>query len=112
MIAAAAKRSPYLSNNSNGAPVQPNIGQRRPYQRSDENQIAAVFRPQQARKPAALADRNPVMTKTRDLRRIADALQRKQNRADIAREQGVRHREWQHATCRDQADRRGSLQIL
>ena len=74
MIVAAAERRPHPADGAKRCPVETNFRQRRPHQRADKNQIAAVFRAKQLHRPAELADRNPVMTKARHLHGIAGAL--------------------------------------
>ena len=106
MIVAAPERRPDPAEHANGGPVEPDLRQRRPHQRADENQIAAVLAAKQFDGPADLADRDPVMAKARHGDRIAGALQREQHGIEAARDQGVRDRERHDAAGRDHADRR------
>ena len=75
MIVAAPESRPHTPDDAKRSPVEPNFRQRRPHQRADENQIAAVLRAKQSFGPAELADRNPVMAKARrpppDRRRLS-----------------------------------------
>ena len=47
MIVAAAKRRPDVADDADGSPVQPDLRQRRPHQRADEDQVAAAFAAEQ-----------------------------------------------------------------
>ena len=74
MIVAAAKRRHDAAEDAERSPVQPDLRQRRPHQRADEDQVAATLAAKQFRRAAELADRNPVMAKALDPHRIAGAL--------------------------------------
>ena len=74
MIVAAAKRRPDVAEDAERSPVQPDLRQRRPHQRADEDQVAAALAAKQFCGPAELADRDPVMAKALDPHRIAGAL--------------------------------------
>ena len=100
MIVAAAKRRPKTPDDAKRSPVQADLRQRRPHQRADENQIAAVFRAKQLHGPAELTDRNPVMAEARHLDRIASPLSAKNNRIDAARDKRIRDRERHHPARR------------
>ena len=104
MIVAAAEGGPDAPEHAKRAPVQPDLRQRRPHQRADENQVAAILRAKQLDRPADLADRNPVMAKARHRYRIASALQREQHRLDAARAHAIGDRERHRAAACDQAD--------
>src|SRR5713226_405253 len=106
MIVSAAESSPDAADDAKRPPIQANLGESRPHQCADENQIAAIFRAKQFHGPAELADRNPVMTKALHPYGIADASQREKHGIDAARDQGVRNRERHDAASRDQADGR------
>ena len=68
MIVTAAKRRHDAAENADRAPVQPDLRQRRPQQRADEDQVAAALAAEQLCRAAELADRNPVMAEARDPR--------------------------------------------
>ena len=82
MIISSPECCDHARDDAKRRPVEANFGQRRPHQRADENQIAAVFRASQFGRPADLADCNPVMAKTLYGDRIAGAAQRQNNGID------------------------------
>src|SRR4051794_22824212 len=112
MIVPAAERLEYTWHGTHGFPVEANLGQRGAHQRADEDQIAAVFLAQQFCQPAELTYRNPVMTKTPDLDRIANAPQGKKNRTDATRDQRISNCKRQYAASCNEANRRRNLQRL
>ncbi len=109
MIVAAAKRRHDAAEDADRSPIQPHLRQRRPQQRTDEDQVAAALAAEQFCRPAELSNRNPVVTKPLDPDRIAGALEGEQNRRDAARGKRIRDREWHGAATCNHADRRGNF---
>ena len=112
MIVAAAKRREHMADHAKRAPIKPDLGQCRPYQRADENQVAAALAAKQSYRAPNLSNRYPVVTKAFDAAGIARAFQREQHTIDAACFQAVGDRKRHRSTCRDQADRRCDLQRL
>jgi hypothetical protein len=105
MIVSAPESRPHPAEDAERTPIQANLCQRRPHQRADEHQVAAVFGAKQFCGLAELTDGNPMMAKALHPYRIAGASQREKHGIDAARGQGIRYRKRHDAACRDQADR-------
>ncbi|MHC2618994.1 hypothetical protein ACVIW2_001026 [Bradyrhizobium huanghuaihaiense] len=82
------------------------LGQRRPHQGADEDQVAAALLAEQPHRAAELADRDPAVAEFLHPRRIAGTAQRKQHRRDAARGERLGHSERHRAAAGDHADRR------
>ena len=109
MIVAAAKRREHMADHAKRAPIKPDLGQCRPYQRADENQVAAALAAKQSYRAPNLSNRYPVVTKAFDAAGIARAFQREQHAINAACFQAIGNRKRHRSTCRDQADRRCDL---
>ena len=106
MIVAAPERGQHPPEHAQRAPVETDFRQRRPRQRADKDQIAAILAAKQFCRPADLADRDPVVAKTFDPHGIAGPAQGEQYWRNAAGDQRIRDRERHRTASRDQANRR------
>src|SRR5579864_8071529 len=105
MVVAAPKSCPYSTDHAKRPPVEPYLGQRRPYHGSDEDKVLAVLGAKKLRGATKLADRDPVMTKAFRRLGIANALQREDHGIKTARLGAFGDGEWHGAASGNQADR-------
>ncbi|MGY4469516.1 hypothetical protein ACVWWK_005225 [Bradyrhizobium sp. LB9.1b] len=106
MIVAAAEGADDIAEQPERCEVDPDLRERRPYQRADEDQVPAAFFAKQPHGAAKLANRNPAVTEFLHSRRIAGPPKGKQHRCDAAGGERVGNRERHRAAACDHADRR------
>ena len=101
-IVTTAKKLDEARHQTEGLPIEADLAERWPQQCPDEQNIAALFRPRQAKKPAELAKRDPVMCVLLDGLAVRPTFDREHNRPAAAPHDGIGDRAWKASAAADE----------